>query len=195
MLDYKINYILSKEDTIKSSIYQRLHNKLKIDGKADFSSILHITILFSLLNTGILTTNIQLQLYKKLIHLLRLFGIMYKIPDVINVTNPILYYGVGAQNLTVSQLQANLTQSIELFGNGIDISLIFNPTLEVFYFCYPQSLGELSSILDPDDDEVLNGFTQRSESFDIPDLGSILYYVYESESITTQGNFSLKFII
>jgi len=82
LLEDKITYILSKESTIKNKIYTRLINKLSIDGKATMSYIVVIEAVLQLLNTSILTYNLKLELYKKLMHLLIFFDLLTDPTDV-----------------------------------------------------------------------------------------------------------------
>lgn len=84
LLDYKISYILSKETNIFTKINTRLDSKLKLDGKADLNYVVLIKSILQLLSTSILTYNLRLELYKKLIHLLRFFGLFINPTDVAN---------------------------------------------------------------------------------------------------------------
>ena len=104
LLDYKINYILSKETEILNAVYTRLITKLGIDGEAETRYTTTIEILLSLFKTSILEYNLKLALYKKLMHLLRYFGLIYRTPDLTDSDNPILYWGAGNVGLSLAQL-------------------------------------------------------------------------------------------
>ena len=193
LLDYKIAQIMSQELQITAKMNQRLHTQLKIRGKADMSYMLIVHIIFSLFNTYSLTHNLKLELYKKLLHLLRYFEIIYKIPDDRLSVNPILFWGVGAKTLSNAQLQAQLNISQQSFTS--DVSFTFTTSSQVFYFAYPQSIGSLISILDPDEDETFADWIKRSEMFTILGYGSIPYYVYEFKNLNSNSNFIIKFIL
>jgi hypothetical protein len=193
LLDYKIAQIMSQELQITSKMNQRLHTQLKIKGKADMSYMLIVHMIFSLFNTYSLTHNLKLELYKKLLHLLRYFEIIYKIPDDRFSVNPVLFWGVGAKALSNAQLQSQLFTSQQTFTS--DISFTYTTSSQVFYFAYPQSIGLLSSILDPDEDETFPDWTRRSEMFTILGYGSIPYYVYEFNNLNSNSNFLIKFLL
>ncbi len=104
------------------------------------------------------------------------------------------YYGVGAKNLTVSQVQ-QLTKSVTAKGNK---TFSFSPNNQVYYFAYPQSYGLLTSILDPNGFEIKNDFTVRSVIFNpnpsyFNNTISVNYYIYEFNNLTTQTNFNITF--
>lgn len=103
------------------------------------------------------------------------------------------YYGVGAPGLTVSQLQ-QLTKQVVAKGNKV---YTFNPTSQVLYIAYPASYGDLTSILDPNNFEILGDFTKRQETFGLNspyyEGGNVLYNVYEFNNLTTQSNFNVTF--
>jgi hypothetical protein len=192
LLDYKINYILSKESEIYTKINPRLDKDLRVRGKADLSHVTMIEILIYLLSTSFLTYNIKLELYKKLVHLLRQFGLIFRIPEPSESTEPILYWGAGDPGLNVASLQG-LTQDTSEFLTQI----AFNYTLteQVYYFCYPADKGALSSILDNSSFETLPGWTLRTESFVFAGLPNVTYNVYEFNNITTQVSFTNTFIL
>lgn len=104
------------------------------------------------------------------------------------------YYGVGSQGLSVSQLQ-QLTKAVVSKSNK---TYTFSPSNQVFYFAYPQSYGQLISILDPNNFETISDWTLRTETF-IPNppyfknTVNVTYYVYEFKNLTTQTNFNITF--
>ena len=192
LLDYKINYILSKETEILNAVYTRLITKLGIDGEAETRYTTTIEILLSLFKTSILGYNLKLELYKKLMHLLRYFGLVYRVPDLTDSDNPTLYWGAGAIGLSVAQLQSLTTSSLEF---TTELPFTYTLTEQVYYFCYPASLGDLSSILDNNGFETLPGYTKRTESFVFAGLSNVTYNVYEFNNITTEVSFTNTFIL
>jgi hypothetical protein len=192
LLDYKINYILSKESEINSKIYSRIDKQLGIEGTAVFKYAVTIRAILQLLTTSILTFNLKLELYKKLLHLLRFFGLIFKIPDLTESESPILYWGAGDPGLNVAGLQT-LIQSQQEFTTQLAFS--YTLTNQVYYFCYPADKGILSSILDNNGFETLPGWTLRTESFIFPGSANITYNVYEFNNITTQASFTNTFIL
>lgn len=95
------------------------------------------------------------------------------------------YYGVGAQGLTVAQVQA-LTKTI--VGKSTKV-YSFSPSSQVLYFAYPASYGSLTSIKDSNGYETISDWTQRSLSFtnNPPNYKGITvsYYVYEFNNLTS----------
>lgn len=187
LLDFNINYILSKKDVITQTLSGMYDKNLDIYGKQDFRSGIYIALLISLLEVDYLGPNTRRALYIKLIETLRKSSVtaVYKIP---NTPPPIAinrtYHGVGipaliptAIQLLSSELSAKETKS-------------YNFTLdeEVYYFAYPASFGLLSSILDLNGFETINGWLYRVETF-IEDAVPVSYLVYEFKYITSQVNF------
>jgi len=96
------------------------------------------------------------------------------------------YWGVGAPSLTSVQVQA-LTKAIETKGTK---TVTTSPNSEVYYFAYPASYGSLTSILDQNGFETIDGYTQRTENFNMLDGSVQSYYVYEFNSLTSQTDFT-----
>ena len=193
LLDYKINYILSKESEIYTKINPRLDKDLMVRGEADLTHLTRVELLMYLLSTSFLTYNIKLELYKKLVHLLRYFGLIFRIPEPsTESTEPILYWGAGNPGLNVASLQGLIQDTDEFLTQ-----IAFNYTLteQVYYFCYPADKGTLSSILDNSSFETLPGWTLRTESFVFAGLPNVVYNVYEFNNITTQTSFTNTFIL
>jgi len=191
LLDYKISYILSKESVINNLIHSKLSKKLSIDGDAEISYIVIIKAIMQLLTADILTYNLKLELYKKLLHLLRFFDLIFRIPDPVTAsTNPVLYWGAGDAGLNVAQLQGLTTDQSEFLT---EIAFTYTLTEQVYYFCYPADKGDLSSILDNNQFETLPGWTKRTESFVFAGLSNVSYNVYEFNNITTQTSFTNTF--
>jgi hypothetical protein len=99
------------------------------------------------------------------------------------------YYGVGAKNLTPSQI-AGLTKAVVASGNK---TYTFNPTAQVFYFAYPLSYPALTSIKDPNQFDMIDDFTVSTKSITGLDGTAQNYRVYEYNHLTTQVNFSITF--
>lgn len=77
-------------------------------------------------------------------------------------------------------------------------NLSFSPTLQRFVFAYPKSFGLLSSIIDPNNFDILPEFTliefSGGSAFLLADgVNSEDYYVYRSNDNTTQSAFLLDF--
>ena len=195
LLDYKIAYILSKESEIFNKIYSRLITKLSIDGKADMKSITVIKAVMGLLGTSILTYNLKLELYKKLLHLLRILGLIFRIPDAMDAiqTNPVIYWGAGDAAMSVPDIQNNLIKDYTLFTTSIYFT--YTLTEQVYYIAYPTSKGDLVSILDNNGYPTLGDWIKREESFNFSPLPNVAYNVYELSGITTQTSFTNTFIL
>ena len=103
------------------------------------------------------------------------------------------FYGVGSAGLTVAQIQ-ELTKSVTAKGTK---TFSFSPTNQVFYFAYPASHGNLTSIKDPNNFEILSDFTKRTENFtNNPGFYEGIttsYYIYEFNNLTTQVGFNITF--
>ncbi len=195
LLDTKIAYILTKESDINNAIYTRFYTKLQIDGEAVTRYMSVIKMILDLFKTDILGYNLKLELYKKLLHLLRSFGLIFRIPDLSTTDdNPILYWGAGDPGLNVANLQMLTTSQLEF---TTQLSFTYTLTEQVYYFCYPQSIGDgtLDSILDNNGFETLPGWTLRTESFVFAGVANITYNVYEFNNITTQTSFTNTFIL
>lgn len=104
------------------------------------------------------------------------------------------YYGVGAPGLTVSEVQ-QLTKEVVSKSNK---DYIFSPSSQVYYFAYPASYGELTSILDTNGFEIIGDFTKRAETFTLngayfKNTVPVSYLVYEFNNLTTQNDFNITF--
>ena len=104
------------------------------------------------------------------------------------------YDGVGDPGLSVAQIQA---LGKELLAKG-SRAVMFNPVSQVYYFAYPASYGLLTSIKDPNNFETIGDWTVHTVDFtnNPPDYngGTVSYYVYEFNNLTTQTNFIITFI-
>jgi hypothetical protein len=96
------------------------------------------------------------------------------------------YYGVGAQALSFASVQG-LTKLVQTPANTATTT---SPAAQVYYFAYPQSAGNLTSILDPNGFETISGYTKRSGTMTMLDSTVQNYYVYEFNTPTTQTNFT-----
>jgi hypothetical protein len=99
------------------------------------------------------------------------------------------YYGVGAEGLTCSQVQA-LTKSVKSKSNT---TVVTSPASQVYYFAYPASYGNLTSILDTNLFETISDYTKRTVNCTMLDSTTQIYYIYEFNNITTQTNFSNQY--
>lgn len=99
------------------------------------------------------------------------------------------YYGVGAQGLTCAQVQA-LTKSVKTKSNT---TVVTSPVSQVYYFAYPASYGNLTSILDTNLFETISDYTKRTVSCTMLDSTTQTYYIYEFGNLTTQTNFSNQY--
>lgn len=101
------------------------------------------------------------------------------------------YYGVGAAgNENETWVKANLTKTIR--ANN-DLTANFSPTLERYYFAYPQSMGAVTLILDPNNFDITSAFTQFTATFTLADGSSEDYYIYRNNDDTTQTSYQLRF--
>ena len=121
-------------------------------------------------------------------------AVLTKVYFTVTFYNP-FYYGVGAAAFTVANINNNLggTRLVVAKSNK---TLSFSPTSQKFYFCYPASYGYLTSIKDPNGFDITSSFTPRTVNFvnDTNFLGTTTsYYVYESNSLTTQTGFAITF--
>jgi hypothetical protein len=96
------------------------------------------------------------------------------------------YYGVGAQNLSFASVQG-LTKLVQTPANTATTT---SPSSQVYYFAYPQSAGNLTSILDPSNFETISGYTKRSGTMTMLDSTTQNYYVYEFNTPTSQTSFT-----
>ena len=100
------------------------------------------------------------------------------------------YYGVGAPGLTGAQIGA-LTKIIQTQQNT---TRPFSPVVEVYYFAYPASYPNLTSILDPSSFNITADFTLRpSVTITGLDGSPQTYKVYEFNNLTTQTAFNITF--
>lgn len=99
------------------------------------------------------------------------------------------YYGVGAQSLTPAQV-AGLTKVVAAKSDKV---YVFNPVDQVYYFAYPASYGDLTSILDTNGFETLDDWTKRVEDIVGLDGSSVSYNIYEFNNVTTQTDFTNTF--
>lgn len=105
----------------------------------------------------------------------------------------LIYYGSGAQGLSVSDIQ----QLTSVSATKANMSFDFSPSNEVFYYAYPASFGDLVSILDNNGFETLSDWTKTVRSFvyNPPYYTSTTtdYNVYEFNNVTTQTDFTNTF--
>lgn len=101
------------------------------------------------------------------------------------------YYGTGADgNENETWVKANLTKTIRSNNN---LTANFSPVLERYYFAYPQSFGAVSQVLDPNNFDITDAFTQFTATFTLADGSTEDYYIYRSNDDTTQVAYQLRF--
>ena len=101
------------------------------------------------------------------------------------------YYGVGAPNLTGAQIGA-LTKIIQTQQNT---NTVTSPTVQVYYFAYPATYPNLTSILDQSNFETIGDYTLRNPVVIIGlDGNPVNYKVYEFNNLTTQIAFTNHYI-
>lgn len=189
MLDFKINYILEREDEIFEKLLTRYDKNLSLRGVQDMTLGIYLKILIYTLRLTYLGDNTRLELYKKLLEALRKNGLIFRIPepDLPEASYP-YYYGVGDPALTPTQIQALTTD----LTPKEDKSYLFSLTAQVYYVAYPAYYGNLVSILDNNQFETLPGWDIRTENFTMG-VNSVSYFIYEFKYITTQVGFTNTF--
>lgn len=101
------------------------------------------------------------------------------------------YWGSASVGLNEAGIKAQLTKVLITNNNQ---SFTYNPILERYYFVYPQSLGVISQILDPNGFDVTPSFIQDTATFTLADgVTNEDYYIYYSNADTTQTSFTLTF--
>lgn len=187
LLDFNIDYIISKEHSITDKYIKLYDRNLNIYGKQDFKSGLYVSVLLHLIKVGFLGNNTRRAIYAKLVETVRKNGVtdLYKIP---NTPPPVAvypyYFGSGDSGLLAADIQL-LTEDM---APKADKSYTFTLTEEVYYVAYPISYGILQSILDLNGFETINGWTRTEKTFTI-NLEQVSYYVYEFNHITSQVAF------
>lgn len=102
---------------------------------------------------------------------------------------PPTFFGVDVPNLLPFAIQ---TLS-KVINNANNISRTFTGTNIVIYFAYPQSFGELNSIIDMHGLVVTDGFLQRTATFTLANGDAVNYYIYEFKNPTTIDTFGYTF--
>ena len=102
-----------------------------------------------------------------------------------------LFYGVGRSTLSVEDMK----RLIPIKTNSKSGTLSVNTTeSEFFYYCYPKSFGQLSSIIQNGALPVLGAFTVSELQY-TNDAGlTIDYYVYRSNNAGAFSNVKLQFL-
>lgn len=91
-----------------------------------------------------------------------------------------MFSGCGVSALTQAQIKA-LTKAVQTKSNK---NLLFSvQTGQVFYFGYPASWGNCSSIKDENGLESLGDFTRRDETWTLADSTSEAYKIYEFATV------------
>lgn len=102
-----------------------------------------------------------------------------------------LYYGVGRSTLSVEDMKRLTSATV----NNKNATLSVNTTeSEFFYYCYPKSFGQLSSIIQNGALPVLGAFTVSELQY-TNNAGLIIdYYVYRSNNAGAFSNVRLQFL-
>lgn len=102
-----------------------------------------------------------------------------------------LFYGVGRSTLSIEDMK----RLIPIKTNSKSGTLSVNTTeSEFFYYCYPKSFGQLSSIIQSGALPVLGAFTVSELQY-TNDAGlTIDYYVYRSNNAGAFSNVKLQFL-
>ncbi len=194
MLDFSINYILDRKDEIMQKLMVRYSKNLTLRGKQDVTLGLYIKILLYSLQLTYLGYNTRLELYKKLLEALRKNGLMFKIPEPpAPSTEYPYYYGAGVPGLTPIDLQ---DLGVDTSAKEDKIYTYTNVVDEVYYVAYPAYYGSLTSILDLNGFETIDGWDIRQEDFLVTtgegDI-NVSYFIYEFSHITSQVSFDNTF--
>jgi len=191
MLNSKIQYLLDNRDEYITKAVSMFEQTLEVYGQADFKSPVYLDMLFSGLSLDFLGHNLRLELYKRIIEMLRKLGINHRIPEpeVLGSNYSTIFYGSGDTGLVPGDI-VNLTETkLNLEEEAI---LIFNPTMEVMYFAFPDTQHTLSKIIDSNGFNVSAGWILRTETL-IVEGSPVVYKVYESKNLTTLSNFDITF--
>jgi hypothetical protein len=103
---------------------------------------------------------------------------------------PIYIGSLNMINPTESDIKS-MNKRITGKGNQ---SLSYTITSSRFCFAYPSSYGNLTSIKDPNNFEMVGSFTKTTTNFTMLDGKSIAYTVYVLSNPTTQNAFNLTYI-
>ena len=193
LLDEKIADIINNAYTVRTKIASKYLKGTNLYGSQDATLGIYFDMLVTAISVQGLGENFKLELYKKLMGLLRdnklgasSFGVAPNPPG----TGLAFYYGSADYDIPVVDIQAYLTRDISIKKNK---AYRFSPTLEVFILAYPVSYGTLGSILDQNQFETKPGWDVTTESFTIDGI-PVDYFVWRFKTITRQVNFINNFI-
>ena len=101
------------------------------------------------------------------------------------------YYGIVSDSDTINEsLVKSKTKIVQTKGTK---SLKFTTNNQKMMFAYPKSYGELKTIYDANNFNVINTFTKTEINISGPDSASVPYYVYINE-LSTVTDYSMQFI-
>lgn len=109
------------------------------------------------------------------------------------------FHGVGAANMlttvtTVAGLALALPSSKEIRTGRSKLNVVFNPSLQRYFFVYPAAFGALASIIDQNGFNITAGFTFSTQLITLADgITNENYNFYISNTDTTQTNFVISF--
>lgn len=99
-----------------------------------------------------------------------------------------IYYGAGAAGLNAAGIEALSGKDITRSSRPNNVTYNYgDPAAEKLYLAYPNSYGSESSALDKNGFENFGGFTARTVT-----SHGVTYKVYESNVVTTQTAWTLK---
>ncbi|HQK38541.1 MAG TPA: hypothetical protein PLO52_00325 [Flavobacterium alvei] len=106
---------------------------------------------------------------------------------------PVYYYGVDSPGLDLSSDGGGLTKVLQV--ETPSYSADFSPTVQVYYYAYPDAYQPLISILDDNGFETISDWTVTTGVNITNSFGEVISYrVYEFNNLTTQVNFTNTFI-
>lgn len=192
ILDNKIDFILSKEDFINTSLMTRSMRKQDLYGKINTKLSLEITkLMFILKSKDWFGDNTKLALYQKLLDMTRKQGLIFKIPETEVVYQSTIYYGVDVPGLLEGDISSTLNSGS---SDKADNTYIYNTTgTEVYYYAYPREWGHLSKIYDDNGYNTINGYYEREVQINIGGINKD-YYLMEFMVVSSTLNFDITFV-
>ncbi len=193
MLDYKISYLLDNRSSYSTTIIERLNNTLAIYGKADFTALMYIDMLYSLLATDFLGEVQKLELYKRLMEVLRKLGVNVRVPEFEPISDSdyvTIFSGVGIPGLPDDDIDALKQSSVKITE---DITIRYTTLDNVMYFAYPVAFPN-AIIVDENGFTVTNGWTYKSGTLSVDGVYKE-YKIYESKTISALTSYGITFKI
>jgi len=192
ILDNKIDFILSKEDFINTSLMTKSMTRQDIYGRVNTKLSIEITkLMFILQSKDWFGENTKLALYQKLVDMTRKQGLIFKIPKTEVVYQSTIYYGVALPGLLEEDISTEL--SLGSSDTRADNMYTYNTTgTEVYYYAYPREWGSLSKIYDDNGYNTLDGYYEREVQIDIGGINKD-YYLMEFKVVSSTLDFDITF--